>query len=157
MGTIKGLYRKVQSLNVAEVATDAFGSVIGDFTEDQKNQLYAGKTKDGVDITPLYINDPYFKSAESAQRYSDWKDKITPNPKRTSGVPNLFIIGTYYDSLKITISGQMISFVSSFFAAENIAQKFKGIYGLGGDFRLEFIKDSLRPAFMAAIRKKTGL
>jgi hypothetical protein len=68
----------------------------------QKDQLYAGQDANGDSLRPSYLEDPYFKSRDAAQRYSDWKDRLdqrTPNEifhKRPAGTPNLIITGTWF-------------------------------------------------------------
>lgn len=148
------MIENVRSLDMTEVVIDSFAGLEEKFNEENKAQLFAGKTKTGEDITPSYLNDPYFKSRESAQRYSDWKDKITPNPKRKSGTPNLFINGAYYNTRKVTFNGEVINISST---EQNIESKYEGINGLGGEFKMEFIDQNLQPAFMVQIRKRIGL
>jgi hypothetical protein len=152
MSTIKGLYRKVQTLDVNSSINSAFEKNKERLLELNRLQLLEGKTKLDTDITPSYIDDPYFKSAIAAQRYSDWKDRITPNPRRRKGTPNLYIIGTYHRSLDVSIQGEVISFPSSFRGAAAIRNKFRNIFGLGGRFKREFINTGLRPAIMEDIR-----
>ena len=91
----------------------AYGHVIIENTKEQiliknKQQLMEGIKGDGNEITPSYLNDPYFKTKESAQRYSNWKDKITPNSKRKSGTPNLYINGFYHNTIEINVKGEKI-------------------------------------------------
>ncbi len=133
-----------------DLSTDAL-------VEYNKRQLLEGKTNEGIDIAPTYLNDPYFKSKEAAQRYSDWKDRITPNPKRKSGVPNLYIVGAYHNSINLKRSGNSLRFNSSFPGAASIAQKFEHIYGLGGEIKREFNGQVLRPNIMVEIRKQVKL
>src|SRR5258708_7633887 len=101
MTTFIDLKKKFEALNTDKIITKIMDDTQVQLLEENKEQMYDGKLKTGGNITPSYLEDPYFKSRESAQRYSDWKDRITPNPERESGVPNLFINGKFYDSLKI--------------------------------------------------------
>lgn len=71
-----------------------------------KDQLYSGLDGEGNSLRPTYQEDPYFKSRDAAQRYSDWKDSLvqrTHNPlftQRPKGTPNLIITGGwFYDTL----------------------------------------------------------
>lgn len=155
--TIKGLYRKVEQIDNDKIIGNAFENTVDDLGLINKDQLLAGKNNKGQDITPSYFDDPYFKSKEAAQRYSNWKDKITPNPKRNPGTPNLFINGRYHNSRKVVMSGDRILYDASYLGKE-INQKYSGqIDGLGGEFKKEFIKNSLRPALNKEITAATGL
>lgn len=76
-----------------------------------QEQLYSGL--DGTEhlLNPTYDNDTYFNEPgpwqNQAERYKYWKEKITPPlrgemlylPPRPVEVPNLFITGTFYDSI----------------------------------------------------------
>ena len=139
-------------MKVEQVCEGAVNQTKEDLLSLNKTQMFDGKTKTGQDITPSYLDDPYFKSRESAQRYSDWKDSITPNPKRKKGTPNLFIVGTYHNSLEIKVGNGQIDTRSSFVKASSIEAKFGGdIYGLGGEYKEEYIGDNLAPAVGRAL------
>jgi len=78
----------------------------------QKDQLYAGQDAQGNSLRPTYQDDPYFKTRDAAQRYSDWKDRLDQrahNPlfaKRPSGTPNLIVTGRWlYDTLVADVGG----------------------------------------------------
>jgi len=157
MLTINGLYEKVKAVNTDKVIDTAFQNSVSDLGEINKVQLFDGKGNDGQNLTPSYFDDPYFKSRESAQRYSDWKDKITPNPKRQSGTPNLFINGKYYDSRSVFLRGQNIVYDATFKGIE-IEGKYAGkVDGLGGDYKKQFLDESLRQNFNKEISAATGL
>lgn len=137
------------------VAIDVMKANIDVLGEINQQQLYAGKRRDGLDLFPTYQNDPYFDSPEAAQRYSDWKDRITPNPKRRPGVPNLFINGYYYSRRTNTISGDKIVFDNDYI---DLAEKYGDeINGLGGEYKIEFKDLFLMPAFKEEIKKLIGL
>lgn len=105
-----------------------------------KGQLFDGKKKDGQDITPSYFNDPFFKTVESAAKYSEWKNSITPSLKRTPGTPNLFINGYFYSTLTISLSGDDIT-VNTGSLGDEITDKYgDGIYGLNMDSRIDYLK-----------------
>lgn len=125
--------------------------------EENRDQLYDGKDRLGRDITPSYLDDPYFKSRESAQRYSDWKDTITPNPNRTKGTPNLYIVGTYHKSIKIDVSGTSIIYKASFRGPEIEAKYGENIYGLGGSRRLKYTEGVLKPVLVRLLKEKIQL
>lgn len=158
MNTIANLLRKFETLDTDKVSERAVDQTKGQLLDENKAQLFAGKLNTGQNLTPTYQEDPYFKTPGAAQRYSDWKDRITPNSDRESGVPNLFINGTFFASISIVVDGQVISFDSSFAPSIAIAQKFTdNIYGLGGKYKAEYVDDDLRPVFKVGMEQATGL
>lgn len=155
--TIKGLYNKVKQLNTDRIIEKVFEENIDTLNEKNKEQLLAGKNRLGEDIGPTYFEDPYFKTPAAAIRYSDWKDRITPNSKRKRGVPNLYIDGTYHNSRKTTISGDTITYTADFLEQEIEAKYGDQINGLGGEFKSEFLENNIRPAINKEITAVTGL
>jgi hypothetical protein len=121
------------------------------YLELNKEQLLEGKNRFGQHLAPTYFNDPYFKSPESAKRYSDWKDRITPNDLRPSGVPNLFITGVYHSTIDITVDPGKITIAASFGAANDIEKKYPGIYGLDSDSKIKY-RPFFRPVFFKLSR-----
>ena len=101
-------------------------------TELIQGQLYAGVTGDLIELTPSYLDDPFFvemtdnpdrtsqENRNAAIRYAewwrDWKLRITPPspnpelnlPARDVDTPNLVIIGTFYDSIYVRITERAI-------------------------------------------------
>jgi len=153
MTTIKGFRNRLVNLNVAEAAAKAMEATSDQLVLINREQMLEGKRRDGKDISPSYLEDPYFKTREAAQRYSDWKDELTPNPKRKKGVPNLFIIGTYHESISALIRGEVIQFNSTFADSVDIERKFGvEIYGLNSEKRVGFIAEFLRPALLKNVR-----
>lgn len=148
MAGVREVYRKLKAakevLNTtAENAIDLTKEI---YTRENTEQMLEGKNRYGEDLSPSYLNDPYFKSKESAQRYSDWKDRITPNPKRKKGVPNLYIVGTYHKSITSRVINGRIVVESTFDAANKIENKYNGLYGLSTPFQIDYVK-KMRPIF----------
>lgn len=156
--TIAALKRKFEALNTDVVSQQAVATTAEHIVTENKRQLYDGKLATGADIGPSYLNDPYFKSKESAQRYSNWKDKITPNPKRKKGIPNLYIDGTFYRSIEVKVDVKKIRYGSKTDLGRKIKNKFTGeIYGLGGEYKISYVQTHLKPEFLKGITAATGL
>lgn len=156
MGKLLALIEKFKNLDATRVATSSIELTKDQMLAANREQMLAGKNRLGEDLGS-YLDDPYFKSRESAQRYSDWKDQITPHPTRKKGVPNLFITGPYHRSLDFAIQGQTLVPLSNFPAALKIQEKFDDIRGLGGTFKLIYLKEHVRPTMMKEIRKTVRL
>jgi len=120
-------------------------------------QLLDGKTNLGTDISPTYLEDPFFKTPAQAQAYSDWKDRISPASNRRKGVPNLYINGYYHSTRKVQIIGDKIVYSSSYSEAPDIEHTFKNIDGLSPESRQKFVPFVLMPVFKHLIEQATGL
>lgn len=148
------ILNRLRSIDFSKAAADSLHENEIAYIDILKRQLWMGKGSDGNDLSPGYLEDPYFKSREAAQRYLNWKKKITPGSGRNPNAPNLFITGLYYGSLsaKSDLSGLSISSSASF--GIDIETKYKGRANiLGGPFRKEFIFDIARPSFLKNIEK----
>lgn len=155
--TIRGLYNRIQAVDIDKIARETLEGTEEEIRQYNLSQLIDGKTNQGVDISPTYFEDPYFKTQAEAQAYSDWKDRISPRSKRRKGVPNLFINGYFHSTIKVEIQGDSIKYNSSFSDAPDIESTFKNIYGLNPDSRKKFIPFVLRPVFNHLIQAATGL
>lgn len=124
--------------------------------EYNKEQMLEGKNRFGSDL-PSYLSDPYFKTPEAALRYSKWKDKITPNPKRKSGIMNFYIVGRYHNSITATINSGRINYDATFLGREIESKYGDEMYGLGGEIKKDFIKEKLRPVFNQKVSDAIGL
>lgn len=160
MNTIIDVAERIKnlSLNIEKEV-----SVIIDNTKEQiliknKQQLMEGIKGDGNEITPSYLNDPYFKTKEAAQRYSNWKDKITPNSKRKSGTPNLYINGFYHNTIEINVRGEKIITENKTTIGKKIEQKYGDtLYGLNETNNQAYIKETFFPALKTYIEETTQL
>lgn len=88
-------------------------------------QLYSGLDGNGEHLSPTYDDDPFFEEPgrwyHRNEQYKRWKQEITPpesglktsSPARPTNVPNLFITGPFYDSIKADIAGDGLEFKSS--------------------------------------------
>lgn len=160
MATILGMKRRFESFDAAAMITKVMHDSTQDLRDLNLEQMYDGKTNKGTDIKPSYIEDPYWNDkggVRAAQAYSDWKDRITPNIRRTPGTPNLFITGFYHSTIKVSIVGDSIVHSSTFSGEPDIRGRFKNIYGLGGRHREIFLKQYLMPVIKDEVLNQTGL
>jgi hypothetical protein len=159
MKTIRNLIRKIEALDPDRICEDAVDDTKYQLLAENKSQLYAGKLRTGADLAPSYLDDPYFHTRAAAQAYSDWKDRITPpTTNRKKGIPNLFINGYYYASLRIRVTDSAIIFSSNWLEEPEIENKYGNeIYGLGDDFKEKYVERYLRPDFKKLMESATGL
>ena len=102
-----------------------------DILELQKRQLFEGLSSSGEDIRPYYSEDlkpgGYFKSAESAKRYSVWKEKLTYpySAQRNPDAPNLYINGRlFHDHLGVQFDTRTLSVIATTAAAKRVMDKY---------------------------------
>lgn len=124
-----------------------------------QEQLYSGL--DGTEhlLSPDYNNDTYFNEPgpwqHRAEQYKHWKEMITPPlrgeklylPPRPVEVPNLFITGSFYDSINAekTNSGLRFS-TKGFKEGPDIEKKYgEQILGVGNTAKEYFNLMYLRP------------
>jgi hypothetical protein len=152
MAGVRETVRKLKKLqnNLPQIAEDSMVETKDAFLELNKQQMYDGKNRLGENLTPSYLDDPYFKSRESAKRYSDWKDRITPSAKRPSGTPNLYISGAYYNSQFIQRSKGGLQYNASTPMAAKIEAKYPNLYGLSAAYKIEYI-NLMKPIFFEKI------
>jgi hypothetical protein len=150
----------IENLNIKQVAADSLEENKDLFLDLNREQLMEGKLSTGNDISPTYLEDPFFKTREAAQKYSDWKDKITPNPKRKKGVPNLFITGPFHNSLEMEVMKDKGEYEinSTYKDAESIMDTFTtDILGLNDEKMEELIEKKLGETFYDKLHEETGL
>lgn len=158
MSTIIGMLNRFEKVDTDVIIYQVIAESDQDLVDLNREQLYDGKTNQDTDIRPLYIEDPYFEGdVKRAQAYSDWKDKITPNPRRSPGVPNLYINGFFHSSIQVTVLPDTVVFKSSWSEGDDIEKKFKNIYGLGGEYKIIFLRDYLSPVLKERMELETGL
>ena len=110
-------------------------------------QLYSGLDGDGKHLTPTYLDDPYFTSRKTpwyhydedtgkeyhgAVGYKQWKMDITPPegsemlglPPRPDNVPNLFIDGTFHNSLEYSMGEESVIIISGDANGSDIVAKY---------------------------------
>jgi hypothetical protein len=158
MGTIRGLYNKLLTVDPDKIARETMEGTEEEIRQYNLQQLIDGKTNQGTDISPSYLEDPFFKTREDAQAYSDWKDRISPRSNRRPGVPNLYINGYYHSTRDVKIVGDKIVYRSAFGEIfTDIDEKYKNLDGLNPESRAKYIPFVLRPVFNHLIQQATGL
>lgn len=126
--------------------------------KDQKQQLMEGSNALGNDLEPSYLDDPYFKTKEAAQRYAEWKQKKTPNAKRKFKSPNLFINGSlFHDKIKVFVNDIYATVdVSASPIGAKIESKYDNVLGLTPENKLE-IRNKAIVDYIRLLKNKLNL
>ena len=131
---LQELLNRVQKLNDGLQSGDIVRGVVSshknDILDSQKQQLFAGKTSEGDDFRPYYSEDlqpsGYFKSKESAERYSAWKQTLNYpySVDRNPDAPNLYINGKFHSELKVQFGKDAVVIEGGTTYANNIVRKY---------------------------------
>lgn len=169
MGTIADMARRIAELkrDFPDVIVESIKDgerVIKDVIQDQ---LMSGLDSDTKPLRPTYLNDPYFKSKEQAQRYLAWKKSITPPtmsdilhlPPRDDDTPNLIIRGDYHDSITPEVAGggegaKLVIRSVGFYAGDDIEKKYGDKHlGLTDKGKAYLIDQRIRPAILSLLKR----
>lgn len=130
-------------------------------------QLMAGQKPNGTRLQPSYMKDPYFTElaekrkakdvAKTARKlaggYVSYKARITPpSPTRLLGLPardritpNLYIVGTYHNSIGVNIQNKSVGFTAGASFADAIKSKYGDILDLGESAKDYLITNVVTP------------
>lgn len=134
---------------------DGQRGLLGDLVREQ---LYSGRTGN-TELTPSYLQDPYFKSPRQAEAYRDWKLRITPPvpserlqlPARDPDTPNLFITGMFHSHIEVQpiVAGERIGGGSDQLSKDVTDKYGDRLYQLGDEAK-KYIKDNIFTPFLRA-------
>ena len=152
MTMVTDLLSKLTSLDVDVLVSESNKVFATKMLSEFKDQLWDGKNADGNNITPSYLDDPYFKTKKQAEAYANWKNRITPNSRRDKNTPNLFINGFFYDSLRIETDRSI-----SFNGWGSVVTKYSDQLNLSPDSKEVIKKEGFEDHFLKSIEAQTGL
>lgn len=152
--TLIELNNKVQAFDLNDEITKILSNHSEELLDLNKQQMWDGKRADGENITPSYSQNPYFKKPGAAERYANWKAKITPSSIRPMDVPNLFINGKFYDSLSYSANDWVIKTTSSL--GEDVISIHKNVLGIMPENSKIFNDEILTPELTEAYQKAIG-
>ena len=101
--------------------------------EEQREQLFEGKSSTGADLRPSYTEDikpkGYFNSVEKAKNYANWKANVvsypsTGNLKRDIDAPNLYVNGRFHSELGIEFGADAVQVIGTTAYAQGIIAKY---------------------------------
>jgi hypothetical protein len=143
MATILEMLKRLEVINMMEVAAEAIESTKEDLKEWQKEQLFAGYINDGkTKITPPYKASTRRTKARKGQPY----DRVT-----------LRDTGAFYEGIFIDVRNSTFVTDSTDEKSSILQDKYGSkIFGIGGVFKVGYIQE-LRPALMDNLRKRLKL
>jgi hypothetical protein len=148
MGTIINLLRNFENLDTDAITEAAVNQTKGELQDKNKAQLMAGFDKTGAKIGD--------KKPYASSYYAFYKANLNPLPGL--GNPDLHLTGDWQDEMSIEVSGESIIQNSANDKDAELIEKYgPEIYGLGGQFKEDYLEEDLRPAFNKGIELATGL
>lgn len=148
--TLDELNKNVQVFDVKKEVKEILGENSELITDLNKDQLWSGKTNEGEDIRPYYSENPYFKKEGAAERYANWKAKITPDSRRKNDVPNLYVNGKFYS--EIHYNKEAMKLYTNGSLASKVTSVHKNVIGLNKESTAILIDDELTPKLTAKLQ-----
>lgn len=155
MATGYQLLLRVQQIDIEQLSGTIIEKNTDAVAELNRQQLHKGLNKDGLQLSPKYSEDSYFKSAEAAANYARWKKRLFP--EMTYDVPNLIITGVYHRSISVRVAMQSVVFDASASFAGSIAGKYQNkALGLTDESKGTVWNDIVKHPLLQTVRDKTG-
>lgn len=145
MLTISKLLSNFKALDTDSVIDNSLKETMPAFEEVQKKQLTAGLNNKGGKIAPKYKNRKY-AIAKAAQ-----------NPLAGLGTPDLRLTGAFYAGLDAEVGNGVIDIISKDEKGPALESKYPDIFGLGTNFKKEYLEMDLRPLVHKKISNFVGL
>jgi hypothetical protein len=145
MLTISKLIANFKALNTDVLIQESLTETMPAFEKVQKEQLKAGKNNKGETIAPKYRNKKYAIA------------KATQNPLPGLGTPDLFLTGKFYAGIDAEVGNGVIDIISKDDKGPALEDKYPAIFGLGTDFKKEYLDKDLRPLVHKKISTFTQL
>ena len=128
-----------------------------------RDQMLLGRNSDGDELGPNYLQDPYFKSREAAERYARMKYALEPShvgliwnpqlfPDKSKDTPNLIVTGSFQDAMFISVSGGKYNIGSTYVDASDISQKYNNkVFGLAPQSKEYFYRQWILPELLKVL------
>jgi hypothetical protein len=147
MTTVAALLRRFETVNVQTDLTDAIEQTGPDYAKANADQMFAGKLNDGQDITPPYAVSTVQRKKRKSQPY----DRVTLRDTETMQSK----IEIQVDNDKLLVGSD--TDYSKYVEARYSSGPESNIFGLGGDYKGQYVSGALRPTFQKIIEDKTQL
>jgi|GEM_PF-2217042 len=145
MQTIASLLEKFQNLDTDKIIEEAFEESTEDFAAENRDQMMHGLDRNEQRIGRYKNN-----------RYAKKKNQLNALPGY--GNIDLRLDGPYQNKIEIKVSGEIVEERSTDEKAEYIEANYgTDMYGLGGEFKAEFLDESLEPKVQEKISEVIGL
>jgi len=142
MTTIYDMMKRLEAVDVMELAAESIEDTKSDMVEWQKEQLFAGKKETGGSIKPFYRPATIKEKKKKGQP----TDRVTLRDK-----------GPFYNAVFVDVRQTTFIIDSADRKTPFLVNRYgESIFGLGGIFKIGYISD-VRPVWEKKIEDKTGL
>lgn len=158
MGDLNELQKRLDALDIWDECMDLILVEKDNIAELNREQLLKGITSEGVNISPDYLSDPFFKGNKSAsKRYAAWKQKKAHTSKSKGFlIPDMFITGSVvHNNIRLLKNGDELE-LTALGRAAGFDAKYKNIYGLT-DENLTLVAENVLPYLQSRIKLKLGV
>lgn len=150
MGNPRSLLRKMNGVNVDKICIDSISETKEAFISENQQQMFAGLKSDGSTIEPPYAA----STIRRKQKRGQPTDRVTFKGD-TGNFYAGFTVDVGADVIKESSTVDYTKYLVE--GTDNRAGAGSNIFGLGGVYKSDYLKDNLRPAFNQKIEAATGL
>ncbi len=145
MGTIIGLKRKIEAMDVDRIAVSAVSNTTEEMANIQAEQMMHGLDSKGQPIGQY-----------RSPIYAEVKNRMNPLPG--FGVPDLKLTGAFYRGIVAKVSGDVVVTDSTDSKSADLQKKYGAdVFGLDTQYKGEYLREALQPEFSRQIESATGL
>lgn len=139
MCTVSEMLRRLNSIDVIEMAADIVDEHQQKYLDLIKGQLKSGKDKTGAAIIPSYLVNNYANRRYAIKKYAS-------NSLPGYGNPDLYLSGSLYEALKLARTSNTLTITSSVSYFEHIDKKYgEQPFGLDEDSKDIYRENVLFP------------
>lgn len=152
--TLYQIINKLQGIDIGAVVSESIDNTLDDFIEENKAELLHGFGSKGK----LTEEDAYGKIGPAYYKWEKYaEEKFAQNPLAGFGIPDLNRTGNFFAGFVANLSGNVINETSTNSKTEKLEGKYQNIFGLGADYKADYLEKSLGPQIRVNLTYVTGL
>lgn len=143
MATILSLLKRFEAIDTDKICVETMEESTGAIAEKNKEQLFSGENAEGSEIKPGYT--PFTIAIKQSKGQPT--DRVT-----------LRDTGSFYQGIYVNVQNEQIVSGSTDVKTLKLLDKYGNeIFGLNDRFKIEVIRETVRPLFNDKIENATGL
>lgn len=153
--TLLQIINTLENIDMEAVVSLSIQDTTDDLIEENKKQLLSGFGSDG---NKLKEKDVYGKIGPAYYKWQKYADqKYAQNPLAGYGIPDLNLTGSFFAGFEASVSGTTIKELSTDGKDEKLENKYQYIFGVGGEYKSNYLAESLGPEIRVNLTYVTGL
>jgi len=138
---------------ITEIVREAVSESQTEILDGVRQNLREGKRGDGADITPSYLDDPFFESKPQAVAYMNYKKSISL-PSKNMATPDLYINGWFHSKLGIKLDAETFTIEGTAPLSMRISDKYAPVtFAMSDANRNVFARVHVLPKLLEKIHK----